>query len=281
MSKLKIFVACHKPENVYQDEVYTPIHVGRIVSEYKEEMASMIGDDTGDNISDKNSKYCELTAQYWAWKNLHDVDYIGFCHYRRYFNTNISENNVTDMLKHHDIIALKMVYPFSMHWEILRYISMEHFVIMEMVIKKKYPDYEQTLIDYLRGNILYPKNMFICKKELFDQYAEWLFDILFECEKHMKTMPYARLERSLAYMGEYLMPVYMMRHHKKIVFVDYHETHNIVKRSWKWRIHKLFWDTFYNVIHLMSLLVIRRNLSIEEGYLESVIVGFKQDQIKI
>ena len=40
-------------------------------------------DDEGDNISQKNKTYCELTAQYWAWKN-EDADYYGFFHYRRY-----------------------------------------------------------------------------------------------------------------------------------------------------------------------------------------------------
>ena len=45
----------------------------------------MLMDNTGENISEKNSMYCELTAQYWAWKNL-NADYYGFFHYRRYLN---------------------------------------------------------------------------------------------------------------------------------------------------------------------------------------------------
>ena len=73
---LKILVASHKPDRVYHDDVYTPIHVGRAISKFKNEMADMIGDDTGDNISSKNGEFCELTAIYWAWKNLKDADYI-------------------------------------------------------------------------------------------------------------------------------------------------------------------------------------------------------------
>lgn len=52
-NKIVILVATHKPDKVYQDDIYTPIHVGRAVSKYKEEMAEIIGDDTGDNISEK------------------------------------------------------------------------------------------------------------------------------------------------------------------------------------------------------------------------------------
>lgn len=49
-SKVKIFVAVHKDAQVYNDEVYTPIHVGKAVSDCK---MNFIGDDTGDNISAK------------------------------------------------------------------------------------------------------------------------------------------------------------------------------------------------------------------------------------
>ena len=68
--KVKILVACHKPDSVYEDEVYTPIHVGRAISKCTDDMHHMIGDDTGDNISDKNPMYCEVTAQYWGMEKL-------------------------------------------------------------------------------------------------------------------------------------------------------------------------------------------------------------------
>lgn len=95
MSKLKIYVSCHKPCDVLQDEVYTPIHVGRTLSKYKEEMAGLVGD----NISEKNPFYSEMTAQYWAWKNVHDCEYIGFCHYRRTFQTHFSNNCIEDFFR--------------------------------------------------------------------------------------------------------------------------------------------------------------------------------------
>lgn len=63
-----------------EDDIYTPIHVGR---KGKQDIG-YIGDDTADNISDKNDGYCELTGFYWIWKNV-KADYLGLVHYRRYF----------------------------------------------------------------------------------------------------------------------------------------------------------------------------------------------------
>ena len=65
---VKLFVVAHKPSMIPKSEVLVPIHVGRAVSRYKEEMAGMIGDDTGKNISEKNPTYCEMTAHYWIYK---------------------------------------------------------------------------------------------------------------------------------------------------------------------------------------------------------------------
>lgn len=278
MEKIIILEACHKPGTVYQDDIYTPIHVGRAISKYKDEMSNMIGDDTGENISEKNPMYCELTAQYWAWKNLHNVEYIGFCHYRRFFNIKITQESVAQLLSNHDVVATKKSFPIPLSMDFLCYITLEDFTILLMVIKKKYPDYEQTMIKFLHGNFLYPLNMLICKKELFNQYAEWLFDILFECEKHMKQMPYTRAKRALAYMGEYLMAVYMMHHQQRMFFVDDNNSPGESK-------HKSFYFkciiALMKGIHWLYTLVVKKPSTLEAYYQEAVLTGFKQNHIKI
>ena len=77
---IKILVVTHKKYWMPKIEMYLPIQVGLI----NKNDLGYLKDNTGDNISYKNPNYCELTAMYWAWKNI-DVDYIGICHYRRYF----------------------------------------------------------------------------------------------------------------------------------------------------------------------------------------------------
>ncbi|MEM4181812.1 MAG: DUF4422 domain-containing protein [Candidatus Pacearchaeota archaeon] len=86
-SKIKILIVGHKDFPFIKDEIYQPIQAGRSISKIKLPKP-WIGDDTGENISQKNREYCELTAMYWAWKNYKKIgnpDYIGLCHYRRYF----------------------------------------------------------------------------------------------------------------------------------------------------------------------------------------------------
>lgn len=80
---IKIYVVCHKPSYVPPNPYLYPIQVGTALA--KEALEGMLHDNEGDNISKKNKSYCELTAQYWAWKN-EEADYYGFFHYRRYFS---------------------------------------------------------------------------------------------------------------------------------------------------------------------------------------------------
>nr|MCR4673462.1 DUF4422 domain-containing protein [Lachnospiraceae bacterium] len=84
--KIKIFVSLHDDFFVADNKLLEPIQVGTALAERKIE--NVIHDNEGKNISEKNKMYCELTAQYWAWKNMPDLDYYGFFHYRRYLSFN-------------------------------------------------------------------------------------------------------------------------------------------------------------------------------------------------
>lgn len=96
MSKIVIGVACHKESELPDNELYLPIHVGSALA--SKPLEGLQRDDEGENISDKNPNYCELTAQYWLWKNV-EADYYGLCHYRRYISfaperfTNLSSDH--------------------------------------------------------------------------------------------------------------------------------------------------------------------------------------------
>jgi hypothetical protein len=82
-SDLKILVAAHKPYWMPEDEAYVPVWVNAAANG-DGIPAGWLRDDAGDNISHKNATYCELTALFWAWKNL-DAAYLGLAHYRRHF----------------------------------------------------------------------------------------------------------------------------------------------------------------------------------------------------
>ena len=60
--KIKILVATHKCAQMPKDDMYIPLHVGR---EGKTDLG-FVGDNTGDNISLKNSLWSELTGLYWC-----------------------------------------------------------------------------------------------------------------------------------------------------------------------------------------------------------------------
>jgi hypothetical protein len=97
--EIRIIVAAHKPYPMPEEQLYLPVQAGAGCHA----RLAFTGDDSGDNISARNGLYCELTALYWAWKNLH-ADAIGLCHYRRYFQEPgkkriLTENTLAGLLE--------------------------------------------------------------------------------------------------------------------------------------------------------------------------------------
>ena len=207
MSKVKILVAQHKPAKVYSNDIYTPIHVGKAISSLD---LGILGDYTGENISHLNPYYCELTAQYWAWKNLHDVDYIGLCHYRRYFKTEITEENIDEIMSDCDIVLTRRI---TLRTNILHWYSSclipEDIALFHLYMNKLYNNDLAVYHNYyLKRNWINPANMFICAKDLFNDFCAWQFGIFNDLFTIIPKSPYSRERRLMGYLGESLLPFY-------------------------------------------------------------------------
>lgn len=223
MKKVGIFVVAHKPVDVLAEDLI-PIHVGRASSDFKEEMADYVGDDTGKNISEKNPQYCEMTAHYWIWKNVKDTDYVGVCHYRRYFGMDITEENIEPLMADADVIMVEPSwYMDSVYAYFAKFMGAENMTILWMTMKKLCPEYAVTLEEVCDGVRFHPFNMLVCKKGLFDEYCEWMFSILEACEKIVKPAPYTNARRTLAYMAEMLTGVYFIHRGMRIKSVPYYK----------------------------------------------------------
>lgn len=171
--------------------MYVPLHVG---SAGKPDIGYR-RDDTGDNISAKNSGYCELTGLYWAWKNL-PAEYLGMVHYRRHFSLHqgkdkwksvLNDREAERLCGRFDIILPKKrhyyIETLYSHYEHTHYI--EHITQTRQIISEKYPEYIESFDSVLDQSKGYMFNMFIMKRDLLDEYSAWLFDILGELENRV------------------------------------------------------------------------------------------------
>lgn len=215
---IKILVAAHKEFPIPTDKsLYLPVLVGAIKN-YKKGIKYQ-RDDDGENISQKNPNYNELTAIYWAWKNL-DADVIGLVHYRRLFNKGRGRG-LDSVLNRNDIEALldkaPIILPKKRNYYIetnyLHYIHAHHKEPLEetrKIIQENHPKYLNAFDLVMKRRSAHMFNMFIMKKSEFEQYAEWLFSILFELEGNIDTSNYSTQEaRVFGYISELLMDVWL------------------------------------------------------------------------
>ena len=214
-------MATHKAAPIPKDEVLVPIHVGRALST---PMVNMVGDDTGENISEKNPQYCEMTAHYWIWKNVKETEYVGLCHYRRFFGLDVTDENIDSLMQDVDVILVEpSYYVDSVYSYFAKFMGAENMTILSLVMKRHCPDFYETLEKVCDGIKFHPFNMLLCRKPLFDAYCEWMFGILGECEKYIKPAPYTNAKRALAYMAEMLTGVYFMHRQLRIKTVPYYK----------------------------------------------------------
>lgn len=208
----KIFIASHKAFSPFMDENYIPLHVGHAG---KADLG-YIGDDTGDNISCKNSSFCELTGLYWIWKNV-DCDITGLCHYRRYLIHDghiITSAEIEKLLNRCDIIIPTSSTPPECETVLQHYNKNHHpedMLITGEVIKELCPEYFPAFEHVMNSGLVSFSNMIIARKDVFDKYCEWLFSILFEVEKRVDISSYDDYQKRIfGFISERLIRVWLM-----------------------------------------------------------------------
>lgn len=209
---VKIFAMTHKEFDVPKDAMYIPLHVGH--KQAKQDFGYW-GDDTGDHISHLNCYYAELSGVYWVWKNYHDADYVGICHYRRFLTSEegyvFSEKQYEEILQEYDIITTKQLeLPNSYHYGFGAHHKVETLDETGRIIQEKYPEYYAAFIDLVHKNKTYFGNIMVAKKELFDEYASWLFDIFFELQTRIDlTFEDDYHKRVFGFISEFLLYVWV------------------------------------------------------------------------
>lgn len=186
---VKVIIAAHKKYKMPTDEMYLPVHVG---AAGKKNIEGYQRDDEGDNISDLNLYFCELTGIYWAWKNL-DADYIGLAHYRRHFSSNPHNKDVwKSVLKRSDIERdlgkVRVFVPNKRRYWIetlySHYAHTHHIFQLDetrkIIRERCSPGYVDSFDKTCKRKWGYMFNMMIMEKSLFNNYCSWLFPILFD-----------------------------------------------------------------------------------------------------
>ena len=218
-----IYIAAHKKFNMTEMPGYVPIQVGA----HGKKDLGYIRDDSGDNISEKNPNFCELTGLYWIWKNKGD-EYKGLVHYRRYFAKGYWKNDLKKIYTYEELveklqekdIILSYVEHFKQNArdELLRECCTEEiFESMRNTVEKISPDYLDSFDEYFNQNRSVLFNMMFCRKEIFDAYCEWLFSILFELEKHVDINSLNDYQKRLyGFLSERLLNVWVKKNHLKV-----------------------------------------------------------------
>lgn len=242
-NKVSIYTTHYKFDETIPSSCITPIHVGKSNSD---NVFYDMDDAYNKNISDKNSTFCELTAHYWVWKNKLDSEYIGFMHHRRHlcFNDNnsdkknpwglisypeinddyvtkcgLDEASIQLAINDNDILVAEKwdvrITGNENNYELYKntdFLHIEDYDLALSILIERHPEYEKYVEEYNNSHWGYYTNIFIMRKDIFDNYANWIFPILFELEDKINFSNYSPSEkRVIGHIAERLVGIFILK----------------------------------------------------------------------
>lgn len=179
---LDIYVCTYKDFNkVVNDETYKVINVRDI-------------DQSKYPLTDRF--FSELVSYFHIAETAELKKYIGFCHYRKYFDFMDNIPDMDEIFKTSDVILTK---PLKFYSSIKRQYGVCHnpddLALMQEIINDKFPEYADACENVLNNTFqFYSCNMFIMKKEDFLEYIDFMKGVLFEFVDRIGTDIYKRID---------------------------------------------------------------------------------------
>ena len=245
MQKLTVLVITHKDYEFPTSACYRPIFVGKRANALKNE--GFYQDNSGINIAEKNSGFCELTGLYWAWKNgvFENNEYVGLVHYRRYFAGKAldlkkkqiaSESELLTILEKYDVLLprkrnyfIESIYSHYQYAHHIKDLDLTRDIITELQ-----PEYLKSFDTVMQGRKLHLYNMFVMPSEKASEYCRWLFSILFELEKRVDVTHYDNYQkRVFGFIAERLFNVWVLHNQLNVKFLPVVnlEGENLLKKA--------------------------------------------------
>ena len=221
--KVSLYVIAHK-------EIAKPVskagYIYMGVGPNAKSIGCPVSDCEKDNIADKNPTFCELTGQYWIWKN-DDSDIVGLVHYRRFFYRPLlsvfrrrfySKRYIESTLKRYDAILPKPMQLSDIGFSTVReHYCHEHYEkdidVIRDIIAERQPDYLEAFDSLMKQGAFRLYNMVITTKKIYDEYSAFLFDVLFEAERRIDIADYDPYQKRIyGFIGERLLNVFFLKH---------------------------------------------------------------------
>lgn len=242
---IKIFVSQDIDSDNVQIEnpLFIPLRCGAVFD--KRENIATLGDDTGDNISNRSDKFKELTCLYWMWKNV-KADYYGLFKYNLYLSFSeenfscdpcgfineqyitqtkvnrygLTEESIRLLIEKYDIIVSTELDISQLHGQSSIYTSLinapQAFKAQDVdkfisLVKKEYPEMSEYVNAYFAGKCIRHYDCSIMRAELFDAFCQWMYPILFQFVNMVNVEHYSESQCTITdAMGEALFGIFLL-----------------------------------------------------------------------
>ena len=229
--EIKIFMArFHKDkplrEVIEAQKYFCEIQVGASFS--SESVKSLwsdleiIKDNSGDDISEKNCNYSEMTALYWIWKHVlcdprnDEHNYYGLCHYRRQLDLLPEEIEELRMRDIDVVLPFPLPYEPDINAHHERYLSDDDWKAVLQALEEVSPEYRDAVDDVFGQRYLYNYNLILARKDVLREYCKWLFPILARIEELSVPKGSERSDRYIGYVAENLETLYFMKNRNRL-----------------------------------------------------------------